>query len=551
MTTFAELLRERATDPSTGLLFEDEVHTWSAVVQAASARAGLLSELLADRDVRHVGVLLENVPEYLYWIFGATLAGGAVVGINATQRGENLARDIRHADCAVIITDRAQRHLLDMLDAESGGPTILCVDDEDYAVLLGAHRDAPLPATLPSPDARLLILATSGTTSAPKLVSYSQARLASVAAYCVELCELDDTSVAYLAMPLFHGAACTASMATMVATGGTIAMRRRFSASGFLPDVRCYGATFFNYVGRVMAYILATPEQPGDADNTLRLAFGAEASHPDRERFAARFGCPSMESYGSSEGPITIRIVPGTPAGALGLPSEGQDVAIVDPATGARRVPARFDADGRLVNGEDAVGEIVGLGMGHLFEGYYNNPEATALRVRDGHAWSGDLGYRDADGWFWYAGRTGDWLRVDGENFAIAPVERLLLRHDDVVMCAAYAVPDPQTGDQLMAALQLAEGATFDPPGFRAFLEAQPDLGSKWVPRFVRIVAAIPTTQTHKVVKAGLRAEAWHAAEPIWWRPWREQEYRLLTDDDRAELDEVVRRHGRVNTRVA
>ena len=116
--------------------------------------------------------------------------------------------------------------------------------------------------------------------------------------------------------------------------------------------------------------------------------------------------------------------------------------------------PARFDAGGALLNAEEAIGEIVSRGAAARFEGYYNNPGAGRDRLRDGDFWTGDLGYRDADGFFWYAGRTADWLRVDSENFAAASVERILLRFPGVTAAAVYAVPDPVTGDQVMAALE-------------------------------------------------------------------------------------------------
>ncbi len=107
--------------------------------------------------------------------------------------------------------------------------------------------------------------------------------------------------------------------------------------------------------------------------------------------------------------------------------------------------------------------------------------------MRDGWYWTGDLGYCDEAGYLYFAGRTDDWLRVDGENFAAAPVTRILERHPDVVLAAVYAVPDPVTGDQVMAALQLRESAEFDPEAFAMFLADQPDLGTKWAPRYVRI----------------------------------------------------------------
>ena len=134
------------------------------------------------------------------------------------------------------------------------------------------------------------------------------------------------------------------------------------------------------------------------------------------------------------------------------------DVAVIDPDTGVECPRARFGDDRRLLNPEEAIGEIVGRSELSAFEGYYANPEATAERGRDGWYWTGDLGYQDDDGTFYFAGRTADWLRVDGENFAAGPIERILGRFPGVASAVVYGVPDPRTGDQVMAALELDAG---------------------------------------------------------------------------------------------
>ena len=135
---------------------------------------------------------------------------------------------------------------------------------------------------------------------------------------------------------------------------------------------------------------------------------------------------------------------------------------MVDPATGDERATAVFDARGRLTNPAEAIGELIGRSPHSAFEGYYKDPEAEAERIRDGWYWSGDLAYRDADGVFYFAGRSGDWLRVDSENFTAAPIERILGRFPGLRGVAVYAVPDTRTGDQVMAALELD-----DPGGLR------------------------------------------------------------------------------------
>ena len=506
----ADLLLARATDDHPAVVVDDRVWTWSESVAASAARAALLLSM-GEVEPPHVGVLLGNEPEYLFWLGAAALAGAVVVGINPTRRGEALAGDLRRTDCRVLVTDAEGAALLDGLDTGVPDRLVLRVDDPGYGERVAAHGDVD-PAALvagarPQAADLYLLLFTSGTTGAPKAVRCTQGRLASIALRSAEAYGYVRDDVAYCAMPLFHGNALMVLWGPTLVAGATVALAHRFSASGFLPDVRRYGVTTFTYVGKALAYVLATPPAPDDADCTLRRGFGTEASVADHAAFQERFGCVLTEGYGSSEGGVAINRVPGTPTGSLGLPSE--DVVVVDPVTGRECPPAEFDAAGALRNGHAAVGEIVNRSGSGRFEGYYNDPEATAERLRDGWYWTGDLAYRDADGWFWFAGRGGDWLRVDSENLTAGPVERVLVRFPDVAAVAVYGVPDPRSGDQVMAALELLPGATFDPGAFGAFLADQGDLGTKWVPAFLRVTTALPQTANGKVTKTSLRHEGW------------------------------------------
>ena len=212
---------------------------------------------------------------------------------------------------------------------------------------------------------------------------------------------------------------------------------------------------------------------------------------------------------------------------------------VCDAETGSECPRAELDEQGRLVNGERAVGEIVNTSPGDTFEGYYSNDEARASKVRDGIYWSGDLAYRDADGWFFFAGRSNEWLRVDGENFAAGPVEAIVLRYRGVRSAAVYAVPDDPVGDRVMVALELADSDGFRVDDFDDFLDAQPDLGPKWIPAFVRPTAELPKLASMKIDKTRLRAEAWRAPG-IAFRPGRSERLRPLTDADRAALDPLL-----------
>ncbi|MFE0632484.1 AMP-binding protein [Streptomyces sp. NPDC058864] len=547
--TMAELVEGQWDDPRPGLLYGERGLSRHDVAAASAARAALLADLLPHGAEPHVGVLLGNVPEFPLWLGAAACAGAAVVGVNPTRRGAELARDITHTECALLVTERAHLPALRGLALPLPPERILVVDDPAYPALLRPYEDAGPPrGRRIRPGTRLLLYFTSGSTGAPKAVIVSQGRLADAGASLSGFLDLGPDDVHYLCMPLFHGNAVMAGWAPALAGGGAVALRRTFSASRFLPDVRAYGATYFTYVGRAVQYLLATPERPDDREHRLRRGFGTEAGAVDAARFAERFGVPLTEGYGSSEGGAAIQRSPGTPPGAVGRAAPGTDLAVVDPATGAERPRAVLDEAGRLLNGDEAIGELVNRGTSR-FEGYWRNPEAVAVRTRDGWYWTGDLFFRDAEGWFHFAGRADDRLRVDGENLAAAVIENVLARFPAAAAVAVYAVPDPVSGDQVMAALALREGSAFDPGAFAVFLAAQPDLGTKSAPRFVRVVPRMPVTATNKVRRTALRREGFRCPDPVWWSPPGEgscgSAYRRLSDADLAALLERYRAQDR------
>ncbi|WP_330279896.1 AMP-binding protein [Streptomyces sp. NBC_00569] len=543
--TVAELVQERWGDHRPGLWCEDQVLSHHEVAAGAAARAALLADLLPRGADPHLGVLLDNTPEFPLWLSAAALAGAAVAGVNPTRRGPELARDILHTDCRVLVTERAHLPLLDGLRLP--GVRILVTDTDAYAALLAPYEGAKPDPARATPETRMLLYFTSGSTGAPKAAICSQGRLAAAGQSLVGQFGVRRDDVHYICMPLFHGNAVIADWAPAVAAGAGVALRRRFSASRFLDDVRAYGATYFTYVGRAVQYILATDERPDDRDNPLRVGFGTEAGAVDAARFAERFGVRLVEGYGSSEGGAAIQRSAGTPAGAIGRATPGDDLAVVDAATRRECPPADFDADGRLLNGAVAIGELVNRGR-TPFEGYWRNEDAYGQRVRDGWYWTGDLFYRDREGFLYFAGRTDDRLRVDSENLAPAMIENILARYVHAAAVAVYGVPDPVAGDQVMATLALrGTGAAgpFDPLVFAEFLLSQTDLGTKMAPRFVRIVERMPVTATNKVHRVGLRREGFRCADPVWWRPPGESGYRRLTDADVVALTAEYAAHGR------
>lgn len=546
--TVAELIARQWGDHRPGLKHEHAVLSRHRTAQEAAARAALLVDLLPPEAEPHLGVLLDNTPEFPFWLGAAALAGAAVAGINPTRRGPELARDILHTDCRILVTERAHLPLLRGLDLP--GVRILVTDTEEYARLLAPYAGAePGEAVLsggPTPASRMLLYFTSGSTGAPKAALCTQGRLAAAGTALARQFSVTPDDVHYVCMPLFHGNAVIADWLPALAGGASVALRRRFSASRFLDDVRAHGATYFTYVGRAIQYLLATEPRPDDRAHTLRLGFGTEAGAVDAARFTERFGVRLVEGYGATEGGASVVRTPDTPPAALGRSGAGDDLEVVDPQTGRECPAAVLDDSGRLLNGREAIGELVNRGRG-LFEGYWRNPDAEAARTRDGWYWTGDLFFRDAAGFLYFAGRTDDRLRVDSENLASAVIENILARWQDAAAVAVYAVPDEVAGDQVMAAVALRPGATFSPSAFAAFLAAQPDLGTKMPPRYVRVVPEMPTTATNKVHRVALRRAGFRCPDPVWWSPPGEPGYRPLDAEALAALLSSYEAQGRAD----
>lgn len=536
LETVQQLLRQRRHDDTPALAHGERTWTWREHLAEAEAEAAALIALADTARPLHVGALLGNSPAMLRAMAAAALGGYVLCGINTTRRGTGLLADVRRSDCQMLLVDSEHAELLNGLDLN--GIQVVDVTGGRYAEAVAAapplvpHREVAAVDTL-------MMIFTSGTSGDPKVVRFAHGMAIMCGASLIYQYDVTADDVCYLSMPLFHSNGVAAGWAVAIGSGATM-VPARFSPSRFLDDVRRYRVTYLNYVGKPLALILSTPERPDDAENTLRVAFGNEATDRDIDEFARRFGCRVVDSFGSSEFAVIVVREDGTPPGSIGKPYPG--VSIYNSTTLRECDIATFDSDGALTNFDDAVGELVNTRGAGPFAGYYNDPGATAERMRHGMYWSGDLAYRDADGWIYLAGRTADWMRVDGENLAAGPVERILARLPEISQVAVYAVPDDRVGDQVMAALVLRPGAVLDPEEFEQFLASQPDLSPKAWPRYVRINDQLPATATNKILKRALiAAGATAQGGQLWTRPARGTSYAVVNENTTGSAASAVR----------
>lgn len=466
----------------------------------------------------HVGVLLENVPEFSYLLGAAALGGFVVVGLNSTRPGPSLVEDAKRTHCQLILTDSGHRHLV---------PNSIDIDEIDWGM-------EACTCTEPAPEELFMLVFTSGTGGEPKAVRCTHSKVVTPGRMLADRFELGPRDTVYVSMPMFHSNAIMAGWAVALAAGSNLALRSTFSASGFLPDVRKFGATYANYVGTPLSYVLATPERPDDHDNPLRIAYGNEATPGAGAAFAKRFGVHVVDGFGSSEGGVSIARTPDTPPGALGPLPEGVNIM----NSGGKMCPAAtFDSAGTLTNAQEAVGELVNTAGPGMFCGYYDDKKADADRMRDGMYWSGDLAYRDAEDYAYFAGRSTGWMRVGGENLAAAPIERILLRHRMIRAVSIYGVPASGPGDRIMAAIVAPENVVEE---LSEFLDGQLDLSTRARPELIRVCTDLPRTASHKVLARELQRERWNTSDPVWFSPGSAEPFQLLTPQDRRRLEESI-----------
>jgi amino acid adenylation domain-containing protein len=344
------------------------------------------------------------------------------------------------------------------------------------------------------PDDVALILHTSGTTSRPKMVPLSQANLAASAQHIRSTLALTPEDRCLNIMPLFHIHGLMAAVLASVTAGGSVVCTPNFIAPRFFDWFESFQPTWYTAVPTMHQAILTRADQHLEriADQPLRFIRSSSASLPPEvmAELEAVFGAPVIESYGMTEAAHQMASNPLPPAarkpGSVGL-SAGPDVAVM-----------AEEGPDLLANGE--IGEIVIRGP-NVTSGYLENPTANQAAFTDGWFRTGDQGYLDAEGYLFISGRLKEIINRAGEKISPREVDEVLLSHPSVRQALTFAMPDPLLGEEIAAAVVLAEGVS-DPPDLRRF--AAQKLADFKVPRKVVVLDEIPKGPTGKLQRIGL-----------------------------------------------
>lgn len=454
-----------------------------------------------------VAVMLGNCPEFIHTWFALGKMGGTIVPINTALKGDVLSYLINDSGAETIVTthefyeqiesvkDELKNIKRIILDIRGAPPDFK--EPKEYIPLeelyKGSKHDPPTHEQV-SPTDPVEIMYTSGTTGRPKGVEFPNMMLAIGDMFQGHLQYTSD-DVLYTCLPLFHGNAQVATVATAIAADASVALGRRFSASRFWDEIRMYNATEFNTLGAMIPILMKQPERPDDADNPVRIVFDAGCPPDIWPKFEKRFNVEIWEWYGAVDSGVTFNlpVSKGGKLGSIGKPAPLYEVRIVDE------------------NGNECppyvVGEIVTRGiLPHMRGPKYTNPEITKEKVdEEGWTHTGDLGYRDEDGFLYFVGRKKDMIRIKGENIAPYEIEKVINAHPKVLECAAIAVPSELAEDEAKVCIVLKEGETMTPEEVWKWCEER--LPYFMVPRYVEFKDSLPKTETNRVIKYKLKEE--------------------------------------------
>jgi acyl-CoA synthetase (AMP-forming)/AMP-acid ligase II len=501
-----ELLEARAAAaPDKVFLFSESDgrrFTYREFDEAVNRAANMLTAFGVGRgDV--VSLLLPNSAEYVIAYFACFKLGALAGPVNSLLKPEEVAYVVGNSEAKLMLVHTEFLPKVEGLREET--PTLRDVvefDDYDRAASnSGAEADnggdagKGLPSCSLTRDDEAIIIYTSGTTGRPKGCLLTHGNLIANARQIAEWLGFREDDRLLSIMPLFHMNAVSVTTMSALYAGGSTVVSPRFSASRFWQIVSDYHVTSFGSVATMLSMLLATyPEGvPAGLDaSRLRFAMCGSAPVPAEvlRRFEETFKCLVVEGYGLSESTCRSTFNPPDArrrAGSCGLPI-GNEMRVVD------------EEDRELPAGE--AGEIVLRGE-NVFKGYFKNEEATRRAFRGGWFHTGDVGYRDPEGFFYIVDRKSDMIIRGGENIYPREIDELLYKHPAVAEAAAIGVPDRLYGEEVAAFVVLKAGKQAS--GDEIIAYCREHLADYKCPKTVRVVSSLPKGPTGKVLKRELQ----------------------------------------------
>ena len=521
--TFPNVIARRAGElgDKPYLLFEGERYSYADVHRLTNSLAGgLLAAGMRHGD--HVALMLDNSPAMVWYYLALGKIGAVSVPLNTAARGELLGRNLRLADVTVIVTSAAYSSRVAAVI--SGCPklkTAILVEDGkteatvfatgipglallDHAALMQSPARDTTGVPVDFKDLACLMF-TSGTTGPSKAIMTVQATIFSPAAAIGKAFGYKQDDIMYTCLPLFHGNAMRSLYVALLA-GATIALARRFSASGFWADVKHTGATQLNLMGAMANMLQARPPSGEDRDHAVTKCMIVPIPALGSQ-FAERFGVGLCSTYALTDYAYITFLTPGEPVekwATAGRVQPDMEVAILD------------DDDMSVAQGE--VGEICvrSRRAWTSAQGYYGMPDATVAAWRNLWFHTGDRGLLDEDGYLHFRDRKKDSIRRRGENISSHEVEQILAMHPEVREVAAYAVRSDMSEDEVMVSVVRTDGSILDEAALVRWAAGQ--MAYFMVPRYVQLLPALPRTLTEKVEKYKLKADAERDLHQLWDR---------------------------------
>jgi long-chain acyl-CoA synthetase len=491
--TLPELLRLRAGELGDTRFVRDAKQEWSYAEfahRASQVAAGLRELGVGRGDV--VGVVLPNSPHYLEVWWGIIWLGATFNPVNPALTSHEAAGILADSGAiCVVCTPEAAAGLEGQRDELPALREIVIAEGEDPVAALRRAGTVDDPEPIDGSQLAALVY-TSGTTGRPKGAMLSHANHLANAWQLGEPLPVGRGDTMGMVLPLFHVNAQVVTTVIPLFIGAQVAMWERFSASQFWGEVERFEPVTFSAVPTMLAALLHAPGADEAEINTLRFVIcGAAPLSPALfRRFEEKFGVRVMEGYGLTEGTCCSTINPFVgprKIGSIGLPTRGQHVTVLG-------------EDGSPLP-DGTPGEVCIRGP-NVMQGYYNRPDANAEALREGWFHTGDVGYRDDDGFFFLVDRKKDMIIRGGENIYPREIEDVLLEHAGVKEAAVIGRPDEVRGEEVHAVVALAEGTEL------AELEehCRARLAAFKVPSSWELLPELPKTSTGKIDKKPLRA---------------------------------------------